>query len=138
MHLATSTGYGIYLIMWLPFLFLVAGVGFQSLHLQIRSGRWAETMWKLQPWTLVATAGVAISIHYLGLTQLLAAYDATDPNSWLDGMKIIRFVDIGYYVILGIGIFLLVFSAVARRSNQRNQKPNKAEMATPRKSSDQF
>ena len=93
-------------------------------------------MWKLQPWTLVATAGVAISIHYLGLTQLLAAYDATDPNSWLDGMKIIRFVDIGYYVILGIGIFLLVFSAVARRSNQRNQKPNKAEMATPRKPSD--
>lgn len=121
MHLATSTGYDTYLIMWLPFLFLVVGVGLPSLYCQIRSDRGGEMMWKWQPWTLVITAGIAMTIHCIGLTQLIGAHEDSNPKYWEDGMKIIRFVDMGFYVILGIGILLLVATAVVRSSHTKNQ-----------------
>ncbi len=126
MHLATSTGYGIYLIMWLPCLFLVAGVGLLSLYRQIRSGRGAQTIWKWQLWTLVVTAGIAITIHYVGYTQLTHAPESTNSRSLEEGMKIIRFVDIGYYVILGSGLLLLVATAAVRTFNSNNQEAQQA------------
>lgn len=84
-------------------------------------------MWKWQPWTLVVTAGIAITIHCVGYTQLSDASDVTNSSSWEDGMKIIRFVDIGYYVIFGFGVLLLVATAAVRSSNTKNQ----AEQDTP-------
>ena len=78
-------------------------------------------MWKWQPWTLIVAAGVAITIHCVGYTQLSAAYLTTNSSSWEDGMKIIRFVDAGYYVIFGIGFLLLTATAVVRSSNTKNQ-----------------
>lgn len=125
MHLATSTGYGIYLIMWLPCLFLVAGIGFLSLIYQIRSGKRAEALWKWQPWTLVLTAGIAIMLHCVGYNHLADYSEATNLSSWEDGMKVIRFVDIGYGIILGLGVLLLAATVVIRRSHKINHASNR-------------
>jgi hypothetical protein len=122
MHIAMSIGYGIHLILWLPCLFVVAGVALQSLFYQIQSDRRADTLWKLQSWSLVSTAVVAIIIHCIGHTQLISAHHANASNDFKDGMKIIRFVDIGYYVILGIGFLLLVATTVVRGNKTHNQK----------------
>ncbi len=127
MHLATSTGYGTYLLFWVPPLLIVACVGLSSAIKQMRPGRQADRLWKWQQWTLIFTAVVGISVHFGGLIQLRSVSEdarAIDPSWREDGFGLILFADYGFLAILGFAI-LLWFVAYIVRTAAKNQKPNK-------------
>ncbi len=125
MHLATSTGYGPYLLFWVPPLLIVACVGLFSATKQKRPGRQADTLWKWQRWTLIFTAVLGIAIHCAGLIQLRSVPEAAraiDPRWREDGLEVIAFVDYGFLVILGFAIILWFIAYIARTTAKEAQQ----------------
>jgi hypothetical protein len=113
---ATSIGYGPTLIFLMPCLFVVLAVGIASLIFQISSHKLASKLWKLQPWTILFTLIVGISLHVIASFQL-KQFPKSDPSFLRTGMdgalEAIAWMDYQFLLIITKGIiFWLICFAV--------------------------
>ncbi|MGJ8726764.1 MAG: hypothetical protein ACSHYB_19625 [Roseibacillus sp.] len=130
MNLATSTGYGPYLVFWiLPFL-IVAAVGLLSLFEHHRSGERTDLIWKWQRWSLIMAAVFGILVHCSGLIQIRSTPEdvaVSNPKWREDGEEVIRLMDSGFFVIIGFGVILLLITLKFRTLKKNRGFSHKAE-----------
>jgi hypothetical protein len=122
--LATSIGYGPTLIFLIPCLFLGVAVGIASLIFQMSSHKLANKLWKLQPWTILVTFIVGLSLHIIArfqLRQFSEGSGSQEMDTMNESLEIMQGVDYQFLMIITKGIIFWLACMVIRfvKTNRR-------------------
>jgi hypothetical protein len=105
---------------------MVGVIGIASMILQIRSHKFANMLWKLQPWTILFTLIVGISLHVIASFQL-KQFPKNDPSFLRTGMdgalEAIAWMDYQFLVIITKGIILWLICLAVRVAKKMSKKP---------------